>query len=110
MQNKKPHTIAGTVILPAAIDMVQTMSLDGLLIRIPQDWKEQLTEKLRSKRFSIPVDEATDCSGIGHLADYVRYVEGATINEDTFFCKSIKRRATAKELVQIVVDFVEEKT
>jgi hypothetical protein len=64
---------------------------------------------LRSKRFSIQVDEAADCYGIGHLTAYVRYVEGATVNEDRFFCKFIKTRASTKELFRIADDFVEEK-
>jgi hypothetical protein len=37
------------------------------------------------------------------------YVEDATINEDKLFCKTIKRRATVKELFKIVDDFVTKK-
>jgi hypothetical protein len=40
----------------------------------------------------------------------VRYVESATINEDTLFCEPIKRRVTAKELFKIVVDFTKEES
>jgi hypothetical protein len=65
---------------------------------------------LRNKRFSIKVDEATDCSGNGHMTAYVRYVEGAAIKEDTFFCKLMKRRTSEKEGVKIVYEFVEEKS
>jgi hypothetical protein len=52
---------------------------------------------MRHKAFSIQIDEATDCSGIGHLIAYVRYAEDTTINEDMLFCKPIKRRAIAKK-------------
>jgi hypothetical protein len=38
----------------------------------------------------------------------VRYVEDATINEDTLSCEPIKRRATVKKLFKIV-DFMKEK-
>jgi hypothetical protein len=38
----------------------------------------------------------------------MRYAECITINEDMLFCKPIKR-ATAKELFKIVVDFMKEK-
>jgi hypothetical protein len=36
----------------------------------------------------------------------MQYAEGITINEDMLFCKPIKRRATAKELLKIVDDFM----
>jgi formate hydrogenlyase subunit 6/NADH:ubiquinone oxidoreductase subunit I len=39
----------------------------------------------------------------------MQYTEGITINEGMLFCKLIKRRATAKELFKIVVDFMKEK-
>jgi hypothetical protein len=57
-----------------------------------EDLEEQLIEEVRNKCFSIRIDEATDCSDIGHLIAYVLYVEGKTINEDMLFCKPIKRR------------------
>lgn len=41
---------------------------------------------------------------------YVRYVEHITINEDMFFCKPVKRRATAQEFFKIVDDFMKEKS
>jgi glutamine synthetase type III len=78
-QNKKPHTIAKTVILPAAIEMVQTMigekcaqhlrnipissdTVSRRIADISEDLEEQLIEKVRSKHFVIQTDEATDCS------------------------------------------------
>jgi hypothetical protein len=54
-----------------------------------------------NKRFSIQSDEATYCSGIDHVIDYVRYVEGKTINGDMLFCKHIKRRLTVKEACKV---------
>jgi hypothetical protein len=42
--------------------------------------------------FSIQIDEATDCNGIGHFTAYVRYVEDITINEGKLLCKPIKTR------------------
>jgi hypothetical protein len=65
---------------------------------------------MRNKRFSIQIDEAIDCSGTGHLIDYMRYAEGITINEDMLFCKPINRGATAKELFKSVDDFVKGKS
>jgi hypothetical protein len=64
-QKKKPHTITDTVILPAAIDMVQTMfgekcvqqlhniplsnnTVSQRIADISEDLEEQLIEKLRN--------------------------------------------------------------
>jgi hypothetical protein len=65
-----------------------TRSLDKLLILVAEG-VEQFAEKLRNKRFSVQIEEATDCSGIAHLIAYVRYVEDTTINEDIVFWKPI---------------------
>jgi hypothetical protein len=75
---------------------ISNNTVSGRIADISEDSEEQLIEKLRNKRFSIQIDEVTDCSGIGHLIAYVQYVEDTIINEDTLFCKPIKRRATAK--------------
>jgi hypothetical protein len=117
--------ISDTMALLAATDMVQTMlgkkctqqlyniplshiTVTQWIADISEDLEEQLTGKLRHKRLSIQFDKATHCSGIVHLTGYMRYVEDTTINKDVFFFfKSIKRRATAKELFKIVDDFME---
>jgi hypothetical protein len=65
---------------------------------------------MRNKRFSIQTDEATDCSAIGHLTEYLPYVEDTTVTDDMLFCKPTERRATAKELFKIVDDFVKERS
>jgi hypothetical protein len=51
---------------------------------------------VRSKHFSIQIDEVTECNGIGHLIAYVRYVEGTTIKEKMIFCKPIKKKSNSK--------------
>jgi hypothetical protein len=112
-QNKKPHKIGESLILPAATDMVQTMlgekcaqELRNILMSnntvsrrisdISEDLKEHL---LKNNRFAIQINEATDCSGISHLTAYVRYVENKTLNEDMLSCKPIKSRETALEIL-----------
>jgi hypothetical protein len=87
-QNKKPHTIGVSLILPAAIDIVQTMlgekcaqqlcsiplsnnTVSWRISDISEDLEEQLMEKLRNNHFAIQINEATDCSGVAHLIAYV---------------------------------------
>ncbi|GFW84442.1 protein FAM200B [Trichonephila clavipes] len=85
---KKPHTIAEELILPAAIEIVETMFGDNFakeLQSIPlsndtvsrriddiaEDVEQQLFGKLRDKLFSIQLDEATDSNKDAHFIAYV---------------------------------------
>ncbi|GFX84560.1 SCAN domain-containing protein 3 [Trichonephila clavipes] len=87
---KKPHTIAEELILPAAIEIVETMFGDNFakeLQSIPlsndtvsrriddiaEDVEQQLFVKLRDKLFSIQLDEATDSNKDAHFIAYVRF-------------------------------------
>ncbi|GFS56431.1 SCAN domain-containing protein 3 [Trichonephila clavipes] len=90
---KKPHTIAEELILPAAIEIVETMFGDNFakeLQSIPlsndtvsrriddiaEDVEQQLFGKLRDKLFSIQLDEATDSNKDAHFIPYVRFWDG----------------------------------
>ncbi|GFW31187.1 SCAN domain-containing protein 3 [Trichonephila clavipes] len=87
---KKPHTIAEELILPAAIEIVETMFGDNFakeLQSIPlsndtvsrriddisEDVEQKLFGKLRDKLFSIQLDEATDSNKDAHFIAYVRF-------------------------------------
>ncbi|GFV15338.1 integrase catalytic domain-containing protein [Trichonephila clavipes] len=91
---KKPHTIAEELILPAAIEIVETMfggnfakelqsiplSNDTVSRRIDdiaEDVEQQLFGKLRDKLFSIQLDEATDSNKDAHFIAYVRFWDAA---------------------------------
>ncbi|GFU33867.1 SCAN domain-containing protein 3, partial [Trichonephila clavipes] len=85
-----PHTIAEELILPTAIEIVETMFGDNFakeLQSIPlsndtvsrriddiaEDVEQQLFGKLRDKLFSIQLDEATDRNKDAHFIAYVRF-------------------------------------
>ncbi|GFV51471.1 zinc finger BED domain-containing protein 5 [Trichonephila clavipes] len=87
---KKPHTIAEELILPAAIEIVETMFGDNFakeLQSIPlsndtvsrriddiaEDVEQQLFGKLRDKLFSIQLDEAADSNKDAHFIAYIRF-------------------------------------
>jgi hypothetical protein len=122
---KKPHTIGETLILPAAIDMVRIMfgeSYAKQLRQIPladntvgrrindisEDICDQLVSRLRTSKFAIQVDEATDIAKDAHLIAYVRYVGENNILEDILFCKPIPGRTTSIEIFNIMDSFFEE--
>ncbi|GFW08902.1 SCAN domain-containing protein 3 [Trichonephila clavipes] len=84
----EPHTIAEELILPAAIEIVETMFGDNFakeLQSIPlsndtvsrriddiaEDVEQQLFGKLRDKLFSIQLDEAKDSNKDAHFIAYV---------------------------------------
>ena len=50
---------------------------------------------MRTSKFTIQVDEATDVAKDAHLIAYVRYVEETDIIEDISFCKSIPDKVTS---------------
>ncbi|GFU40053.1 zinc finger MYM-type protein 6 [Trichonephila clavipes] len=122
---KKPHTIAEELILPAAIEIVETMFGDDFakeLQSIPlsndtvsrriddisEDVEQQLFGKLRDKLFSIQLDEATDSNKDAHFIAYVRFWDGISAVEELLFCKPIKLKATAIALFDILNNFINE--
>ncbi|GFU97877.1 SCAN domain-containing protein 3 [Trichonephila clavipes] len=93
---KKPHTIAEELILPAAIEIVETMFGDNFakeLQSIPlsndtvsrriddiaEDVEQQLFGKLRDKLFLIQLDEAKDSNKDAHFIAYVRFWDGKCV-------------------------------
>ncbi|XP_063902632.1 zinc finger BED domain-containing protein 5-like [Zophobas morio] len=122
---KKPHTIGEELILPAAIEIVETMFGDNFtkqlqsiplsndtvarrISDIANDVQHQLFEKLHDKLFSIQLDEATDSNKDAHLIAYVRFCAGTSAVEELLFCKPIELKATALALFAILNDFVNE--
>ncbi|GFS98912.1 SCAN domain-containing protein 3 [Trichonephila clavipes] len=122
---KKPHTIAEELILPAAIEIVETMFGDNFakeLQSIPlsndtvsrriddiaEDVEQQLFGKLRDKLFSIQLDEATDSNKDAHFIAYVRFWDDMSAVEELLFCKPIKLKATAIALFDILNNIINE--
>ncbi|GFW03015.1 SCAN domain-containing protein 3 [Trichonephila clavipes] len=122
---KKPHTIAEELILPAAIEIVETMFGDNFakeLQSIPlsndtvsrriddiaEDVEQQLFGKLRDKLFSIQLDEAIDSNKDAHFIAYVRFWDGMSAVEELLFCQPIKLKATAIALFDILNNFINE--
>ena len=118
---KMPHTIAETLILPAAIDMCEAV-LNGKcatkLKEIPlsnntvsridevsNDIKAQLLEILKQTYFAIQLDESTDIAGQAQLLVYVRYCWGGEMMEDLMFCYEMQCRTTGLDVFNVLYDF-----
>uniref|UniRef100_A0A8C4TH09 HAT C-terminal dimerisation domain-containing protein n=1 Tax=Erpetoichthys calabaricus TaxID=27687 RepID=A0A8C4TH09_ERPCA len=124
LRAKKPHTIAETLIMPAAIDMCREMfgkALASKLKTIPisndtiqrritlaaADVEEQLISRLQDcKQFAIQLDESTDVSGQAQLIAYVRYIWMDEVEEDFLFCKVCPGHTTSAELFAILDNFM----
>ncbi|MBN3288628.1 SCND3 protein, partial [Polyodon spathula] len=96
-KNRKQHTIAETLLMPAAIDMCHEMLGDeaaNKLKNVPvsndtikrpitdvaADVKDQLLDKIRaSGKYSIQLDESLDVSSEAQLLVYVRYMDNFCI-------------------------------
>ncbi|GFU55800.1 SCAN domain-containing protein 3 [Trichonephila clavipes] len=97
-----PHTIAEELILPAAIEIVETMFRDNFakeLQSIPlsndtvshriddiaEDVEQQLFGKFRDKLFSIKLDETTDSNKDAHFIANVRFWDCMSAVEELLF-------------------------
>lgn len=115
----KPHTIAETLVLPAAIDMVSVvigveeanklkkvpLSNDTISRRIDDmaaDVRDQIIEQVSSSEFfSIQFDESTDVANMSQFLCFVRYECGTSVKENMLFCKTVPGHATGKCLFDI---------
>ncbi len=102
-QAKKPHTIGGTLIKPAAIAISRAMHGDKLaheLESVPlsngtvarrisdmaQDIKCQLMDRVKKGKYALQLDESTDVSNSAQLLVFVRYGFDGKLIEDILFC------------------------
>ena len=124
---KKPHSIAETLILPAAIDMCREMlgenmanqlktipvSNDTIQRRIASaagdalQRHQQLILRLQDcKRFALQLDESTDVSSQAQLLAYVRYIWMDEVEEDFLFCKSLPGHTTSAEIYLLLNNYM----
>ena len=122
-KDKKPHTIGETLLLPAAIKMVEIM-LDKTkaecLKNIPlsnntvkrridvcaENLKSQLIVAVKaSPSFGIQLDESTDVDSIANLLCFVRYQRNGKFEEEMLFCAGIEGNAKAADIFSITDKF-----
>ena len=71
-----------------------------------EDIFDQLVSRMRTSKFAIQVEEATDVVKGAHLIAYVRYVEENDIIKNISFCKPIRDKATSIEILIIIDRFL----
>ena len=123
-KEKKPHTIAETLVKPCAMVMVQLLcgndakqkiaqiplSNDTIHDRIEdmsQDKRFQVVEqiKLSPGKISLQLDETTDVSNCAQLLIYARYVFENDIKEEFLLCEQLKQTTKAVDIMAKMNEF-----
>ncbi len=122
----KPHTIAETLILPAAQDMCRIMIGDSAAAKLgavplsndtvarriedmSNDIREQLIEFVKkSPYYALQLDESTDIAGQAQLLTYVRYLRDKAIEEDVLFCRPLQSHTTGEAIFNVLDIFIRE--
>lgn len=117
-QSKKAHTIAESLVRPAAVAMTKAMhgvKTSNTLLTIPlsndtigrriqdmaNDIKDQLIDRVKkSGRFSLQIDECTDVSAAAQLLTFVRYSYKGKMHEDMLFCSSMEGTCTGRDIFE----------
>ena len=126
LKQKKPHTIAETLVKPCLLDCAKialddkaynklkqvSLSNDTIknrIVEMSSDIKIQLISTVSSSAlpFAIQLDESTDVTNLSQLLVYICHVSGASMKED-FFILSPFENYQAVDVLQVVSDFFEE--
>ena len=126
-QNKKPHTIVETFVLPCCKDIVGCFfgenaaqklntlpsSNDTMHRRIcdlSEDIKQQVIAEIKEaplSMFTIQLDESTDISSCAQLLAYTRYIKDSDFKEEFLFCHPLESTTTGEDIFEAVSSFFE---
>lgn len=122
-KDKKPHTIGETLVLPAAVKMVEIIhgkeyadklkciplsaNTIGRRIEIIADnLKKQLLKQItQCGKFAIQLDESTDVANLSQLMVFIRYCFNNELHEELLFCEPLKERCTGEDIFSTVNHF-----
>ena len=71
------------------------------------DIEKQLVEKLKTKTFSVQMDESTLRDSEAVLITYVRYIEHGQFAEEMLFCKKLESTVTAKDIYNTFKEYLD---
>jgi hypothetical protein len=123
-QNKKPHTIGESLIIPAVMDIcnlmfgedfakkVQSIPLSNTTVKrrideMADNVENQLIKKIKSSDYySIQIDETTDISKCAQLLTYVRFIDNNQMKEEMLFCRELDSNTTGEEIFNCLNEYV----
>lgn len=126
-QQKKPHSIGETLILPCTKDIVKIMlgeqyanKLNTLALsdntvqrRISDmsiDIKDQVVSEMKTAPlgiFAIQLDETTDVANCAQLLAFTRYIKNDDFKEEFLFCQTLEASTTGADIFELVNSFFE---
>ena len=123
-QHMKAHTIAESLVLPAAKTPVKNLigdeaaaKLDGVSLyndtvqrRIPEmsgDIAEQVIAEVKDSKFgyAIQIDESTDVGKCSQLFVYVRFIQNDTVKTELILSQQLAATTKGKEAFNVLMDF-----
>ncbi len=124
-QQEKCHTIAESLIMPCAKEMVTKMcgedqakklsaiSVSNDTIRRRLDHMaayvlSQVVDEVKGSSynmFSLQFDESTDVASCALLLGFIRYIHINTIKEEFLMCESLSTRTKGEDVFKVVNDF-----
>ncbi|KAL4135376.1 hypothetical protein QTP88_006990 [Uroleucon formosanum] len=124
VENKKPHTIVESLILPACSEIVRIMfgsEAEAEIQKIPlsnntirrhvqdmsEDIEKNVGEKIKaSNGFYLQIDESTDTNGKCYLIGFIRFINNDNIIEQFFCCKEMKETTTGLDAFHIIDSYL----
>ena len=123
-KNKKPHTIAEELIMPAAKVLVKhvigdkadsklnsvSVSNNTIQLRFAEmstDVKEQVITEVQSSKygFATQLDESTDVSNCSQLLFYVCYATKYAIRSELLLINEIRTTTKRKDVFELIDNF-----
>jgi hypothetical protein len=126
-KNKKPHTIAETLIKPCLLKSVKLIlgeasemkmrhvslsnnTIQRRILDMSADVLEQILSEIRaSPVFSFQLDESTDVSSCSQLLVFVKYIHLEDIKEEFLFCRALKTSTKSEDVMVMIRSFFETK-
>ena len=124
-KNKKPHTIAETLIKPCLLKWVKQVLREASEIKMRNislsnntiqrrisdmsiDVMEQILSEIKaSPVFSFQLDESTDVSSCSQLLVFVRYIHLEDIKEEFLFSRALKTTTKGEDVMEMISSFFE---
>lgn len=119
----KNHTIGENLIKPSISAFLKTVlekddkdvkamplsnnTVSKRIDEMSNDIEMQLVEKLKTREFSVQLDETTLTDSKAVLMSYVRYIDKGEFVEEMLFCKLLESTTTSKDIYNTLKNYLD---